>query len=157
MALTLAPSDVLAGLALVLSAYATWKTVRFNERQKSLIDSQERLNKRLLEKEDQESMEEKQADLGATFIKLGSTKYRLKIWNKGKAAAHDVQLEFPDGNDCVIEDDIQSKFPLEVLEPFQAVELIAAVGMDTKRKHTIKIRWSDAHEVSNEKLVYPTL
>lgn len=115
MAFTIAPSDVLASLALALSAYATWKTVSFNERQKTLIDSQERLNRRLLEREDQESREEKQADLGATFIKLGSTMYRLKIWNKGKAAAHNVQLEFPDGNDCVIDDDIQSKFPLEVL------------------------------------------
>lgn len=157
MPYTFAPSDVLAGLALALSAYATWKTVRFNERQKTLIDSQERLNQRLLEREDQESREEKQADLGANFIKLGSTKYRLKIWNRGKAAAHHVQLEFPEGNDCIIEDDIQSKFPLEVLEPSQAVELIAAVGMSTKRKHTIKIRWSDAHNAANEKLVYPTL
>jgi hypothetical protein len=150
-------SDVLAGLALALSAYATWKTVRFNERQRNLIEIQERLNRRLLEKEDQETEEEKQANLGATFVKLGSTKYCLNIWNRGKAAAHYVQLEFPDGNDCVIEDDIQSKFPLEVLEPFQSVELIAAVGMNTKRKHTIRICWSDAHSAANEKLVYPTL
>jgi hypothetical protein len=84
-------------------------------------------------------------------------KCRLKIWNTGKAAAHDVQLEFPEGNDCVIEDDVQSKFPLEVLEPFHGVELIAVLGMDTKRKRKIKIRWSDAHNTANEKLVYPTL
>jgi glycosyltransferase involved in cell wall biosynthesis len=157
MAISLTPTDVLACLALALSAYATWKTVRFNERQKTLIEIQEQLNKRLLEKEDQESKEEKQADLGATFIKLGSTKYRLKIWNKGKAAARNVRLEFPEGNDCVIEDDIASKFPLEVLEQFQSVELIAAVGMDTKRKHTIKLRWADKYNETNEKLVYPTI
>ena len=157
MAISLTTTDVLACLALALSAYATWKTVRFNERQKTLIESQEQLNKRLLEKEDQESRGEKQADLGATFVKLGSTKYRLKIWNKGKAAALNVHLEFPEGNDCVIEDDIQSKFPLEVLEPFQSVELIAAVGMDTKRKHTIKLRWADKYSEINEKLVYPTI
>mgnify|MGYP001551015995 CR=1 FL=1 len=90
MILSITPSDILAGLALALSAYATWKTVSFNNKQKALMDTQARLNKRLLEREDQESKEERQADLGATFIKLGSTKYRLKIWNKGKAPARDV-------------------------------------------------------------------
>jgi hypothetical protein len=157
MAFSLAPSDVLAGLALGLSAYATWKTVKFNERQKSLIESQKRLNQHLLVKEDKESIDEKKADLGASFIKLGSSKYRLKVWNKGKAAARDVRLEFPEGNDCVIQTDLDAKFPLEILETHEAVELIATVGMDTKRKHAIRLRWSDSFSPTNEKILYPTI
>ena len=157
MAISLTPSDILSGLAFLLSAFATWKTVRFNDRQKSLIEIQERLNNRLLEKEQEASAGEKKADLGAAFLKLGSSKYRLKIWNKGKATARNVYLEFPDGNDCLIQSDIDGKFPLEILEPHQSVELIAAVGMDTKSKHTIKLRWADDSSESNEKVVYPTL
>src|SRR5712691_346242 len=98
MAISFTLSDFVAGLAFLLSAYATWKTVQFNDRQKSLIESQERLNQRLLEKEDAESTAEKKADLGATFIKLGSSNYRLKIWNKGRAPARNVLIEFPEGN-----------------------------------------------------------
>ena len=157
MALSLTFSDLLASLALLLSAYATWKTVQFNERQKSLIASQERLNQLLLQKEDAESTAEKKADLGATFIRLGSSNYRLKIWNKGRTAARNVSIAFPEGNDCFIESDISSKFPLETLETHQSVELIAAVHMGTKSKHAIKLSWADDFSSSNEKVVYPTL
>jgi len=81
MAITIDAGDIIAGLALLLSAYATWKTFQFNERQKSLIESQEKLNILLLEKERNESLVEKKANLGASFIKLGNSKYKLKIWN----------------------------------------------------------------------------
>ena len=157
MAISLTLSDIVAGLALLLSAYATWKTVQFNDKQKSLIESQERLNRRLLEKEDAESNEEKKADLGATFIKLGSSNYRLKIWNKGKAVARNVSIEFPEGNDCSVESDIKGKFPLETLDTHQSVELIASVHMGTKSKHAIKLCWADDLGPANEKVVYPTL
>ena len=157
MNISLNPSDVVAGLAFLLSAYATWKTVKFNDRQKSLIESQEKLNQRLLEKEDAESTAEKKADLGATFIKLGSSNYRLKIWNKGRATARNVSIDFPEGNDCFIESDIKSKFPLETLDMHQSVELIAAVHMGTKNKHAIKLSWADDFSPTNEKIIYPTL
>ena len=150
-------SEFLATVALLLSAYATWKTLTFNERQKALIESQELLNQRLLAREDTEQRVGKQAEMGATFVKIGSSSYRLKIWNKGKSAARNVRIEFPDGNDCFIESDVQSKFPLEVLEPHQFVELIAAVGIDTKRKHTISLLWSDELQTHNQKTLYPTL
>lgn len=157
MNISLNASDVLACLAFLLSAYATWKTVKFNDRQKALIESQEKLNQRLLEKEDAESASEKRADLGATFIKLGSNNYRLKIWNKGKATARNVSIDFPEGNDCFIESDIQSKFPLETLDTYQSVEITAAVCMGTKNKHTVKLSWTDDFSPINEKTVYPTL
>jgi len=157
MNISLNASDVLASLAFLLSAYATWKTVRFNDRQKSLIESQERLNQRLLEKEDAESTSEKKADLCATFIKLGSSNYRLKIWNKGKATARNVSIDFPEGNDCFMESDIRSKFPLETLDTHQSVELIAAVCLETKNKHAVKLGWADDFSPINEKIVYPTL
>ncbi len=157
MAISVTSSDIVAGLAFCLSAFATWKTVQFNDRQKSLIESQERLNKRLLEKEDDETREDKKANLGATFIKIGSNNYRLKIWNKGKATARNVSIEALEGSDCLIQSDIDGKFPLEILEMHQSVELIAAVHMGTKRKHSIKLCWSDDFSFTNEKILYPTL
>ncbi|ATS66275.1 hypothetical protein [Xanthomonas citri] len=149
--------DGIAVAAFLLSAYATWKTYQFNEKQKGLIESQERLNRLLLDKEASEASSTKKADLGATFIKLGSNKYRLKIFNKGKSAARNVSIDFPEGNDCLIDSDIEAKFPLERMDPHQSVELIAAVHMQTKSKHVIKLSWSDEHAESNEKLVYQTI
>lgn len=157
MPITFSFGDVVATFALALSAYATWKTFKFNERQNALIESQERLNKLLLDKEASEVVNIKKADLGATFVKLGSHKHRLKIWNKGKSAARNVLLDFPEGNDCLIQSDIDSKFPLEILETHQSVELIAAVSMDTKSKHPIKLIWSDDFSEHNEKMVFPTI
>lgn len=150
-------SDIIAGFALLISAYAAWKTVQFNNKQKSLIESQEKLNLRMLERDEAESRSDKKADLGANFIRLGSNKYRLKIWNKGKTTARNVSIEFPEGNNCIHQSDVSEKFPLEALDTYQSVELIASVHMDTKRKHAIKLIWSDEFNHHNEKTVYPTL
>lgn len=157
MALRLDISDIFAGLALLVSAYAVWKTVQFNNRQRGLIESQERLNRWLLAKEAAESISDQKADLGANFLKIGSGKYRLKIFNKGKAAALNVSIEFPEGNDCFIESDVSEKFPLEILEPYQSVEIVAVVALGTKSKHVVRLIWDDGSGRRNDKIVYPTL
>ena len=149
--------DVLAGCALLLSMYATFTTAHFNRRQKSLIDSQEKLNELLLQKEQAGSVGEKQANLGASLLKLGNSKYRVKIWNQGQCAARNVRIDFPDGNDLVIQRDVDEKFPLEAMGKHQSVELIATVHMGTKAKHAIKLIWEDDHSDLNEKVVYLTL
>ena len=157
MPVTIDTGDVIAGLAFLLSSYATWQTVSFNKKQKSLVESQEKLNNLLLEKENEDSLKEKRADLGASFIKLGSSKYRLKIWNKGASTARNVRIEFPEGNDVVLDSEVTDKFPMESLERYQSVELIAAVHMQTKRKHVVRLIWEDGAQSHNEKLSYPTL
>ena len=154
---SISTSDVIAGLALLLSAFSTCKTIQFNSRQKSLIESQEKLNLRLIKREDAEAKQEKKADLGTTFLKLGNAKYRLKVWNKGKSVARNVRIEFPEGNDCILASEISQKFPLEAIEPHHSVELIAAVDMSTKPKHVVKLIWSDDHSDHNEKLTFPTI
>ncbi|CAG9001118.1 MAG: hypothetical protein CENE_03135 [Candidatus Celerinatantimonas neptuna] len=157
MPVSIDAGDIIAGLAFLLSGYATWQTVSFNKKQKSLVESQEKLNNLLLEKENDDSLKEKRADLGASFIKLGSSKYRLKIWNKGASTARNVKIEFPEGNDVVIDSEVTDKFPMESLERHQSVELIAAVHMQTKRKHVVRLIWEDDSQSHNEKLSYPTL
>lgn len=157
MPVTIDAGDIIAGLAFLLSGYATWQTVSFNKKQKSLVESQEKLNNLLLEKENEDSLREKRADLGASFIKLGSNKYRLKVWNKGASTARNVRIEFPEGNDVVIDSEVTDKFPMESLERHQSVELIAAVHMQTKRKHVVRLIWEDDAQSHNEKLSYPTL
>ncbi len=157
MPITVDAGDVVALLALFLSGYATWQTVSFNKKQKSLFESQEDLNRRLIEKENEGLIKGKKADIGATFIKLGSSSHRLKVWNKGESSARNVRIEFPESEGIVMESDVSSKFPLEVLEKHQSVELIAYVHNGTKRKHTVRLLWDDEAGTNNEKIVYPTL
>lgn len=143
-------SDVLATIALLLSGYATWKSLRAGE-------SEKRLNDFLLEQGKNQELDARKADLGASFLKLGNSKYRLKIWNKGKATARHVNITLPEDNDVLIESDIKAKFPLEVLEQYQSVELIAAPHMGSKQKQKIRLTWADDFSEENEKTLYPTL
>jgi hypothetical protein len=151
------PSDILAGLALLVSGFATFKTIDFSKKQQAVNKVQERLNHELLRKEYAELETQRKADFGAAFSRVGSSNYRLKVFNKGRGAARHVSLEFPEGNHCFDEHDIASKFPLEVLEPQQGVDLIAIMGMDSRRKYAIRVVWSDDFSPSNDKTLYPTV
>ena len=64
---------------------------------------------------------------------------------------------FPEDNQIVSSSELSDKFPMESLERHQAVELIALVHMQTKRKHAVKLIWDDDAKVHNEKLCYATL
>lgn len=157
MNLSFSVGDIWGGLALIVSIYAAHKTIKFNERQKSLIEGQERLNALLLKKEENESLSSQKADLGVSFLRLGNSKYRLKIWNKGKATARNVTISFPEGNEIVPNSELRDKFPLEFLETHGSVELIASVHMQTKSKQVVCLSWSDSFNDQNEKTFYPTI
>lgn len=157
MQLTFTFADIFAGLAFALSCYATWVTVRFNHRQKSLIESQERLNNILLLQAEREKNDASRADLGANFVKLGGGKYRLRIFNKGKSTARNVQIDFPEGNDVLIQSEIDEKFPLEALEQHQSVDLLVGAHLGSKLKHAMRFTWADRADENNQKTVYATL
>lgn len=149
--------NIIAALALGLSAYATWGSHRFKKKEGELMDLQGKVNSLILEKEQREAEQAGQADLGASFVSIGSKKNRLKIFNKGKMPAYNVNITFLGDNDIVLDSEIENKFPMEHIDPGQAVELMAAVHMQTKRKHAIRLRWSDPNGGEREKDVYPTL
>ena len=155
--MTFSLGDIIAGLALLLSAYATWRSHRFKKKEEDLLDVQRKVNSLVLEKEKREAEQAERAELGASFIAIGSKKHRLKIFNRGKAPAHKVSIDFPEGNDIIPDTELRDKFPMELIEPGQAVELIASVHLGTKRKHAIGLRWKDAGGQEREKVVRVTL
>lgn len=149
--------DIIAFLALLLSSYATYRTLKLKKSEKELIDVQKKINYLILEKKTKEAQEASKADLGANFITIGKHRYRLKVFNKGKANAYNVAIEFPNGNDTVLESDIADKFPLELIEPGQSVSLIAAFDVQSKRKMEVKLIWKNESGKLIKKIVYPTL
>ena len=149
--------EIIAALALVISFYATWRTFRFKKSEQELVEIQKKLNTFMLEKEQRDAEQATRAELGAAFVTLGAHKHRLKVFNKGKATAYQVNLNFPEGNDVILQQDIQEKLPLESLERGQSVELIAAVTLSTKRKHAIELLWHDEDGIEHSKVVHATL
>ncbi len=149
--------DIVAILALSLSVYATIKTLKFKKRERELIEIQKKLNLLMLEREEKEIVEGSKADIGTNFITIGKHKHRLKIFNKGKVSAYNVNINILDGKDSFYENEIQSKFPLEILERGQSVELLAAIHSDSKAKYKIMFTWKDEDGNEYEKTTYPTI
>lgn len=148
--------DIIASMALIFSFYATFKTIQFNNRQQDLIKTQATLNQLLLEKETAEADLERQAEVSVNFLRLGNNKCKLKVFNKGRAPARDVTIEFPEGNDVVSESDINSKFPLQSLDVHQSVELIASIYLGSKSKHLVKLQWTDGRSERVTKEMWAT-
>ncbi len=96
------------------------------------------------------------ADLNAHFVPLGTSEHQLKIFNEGNALARQVQVEFPDGNDIIPDSEIRDSFPVESMEPGQAVNLIANFTSQTKTKLTVRLKWQDIDGENQEKIVHVT-
>lgn len=136
-------SEAIAFIAVVVAFYYGWQNSK--------------LTKRLIAKEEHEAQARSRADLGANFMKLGNNSYRLKIFNKGNADARNVRIDFLGDDHCLVQSEVDSKFPHEVMEPHQGVELIAAPHWGSKSKYPMKLIWDDDYKTDNEKMVYPTL
>lgn len=136
-------SDLIAGSALLLSAYATWRTRRINDKQERVLDLEQQVHALTLEREARQAAVAERAEVSCSIVKLGSSKYRLKVFNRGKSTAGNVAVGFPDGNDLVSEREVDSKFPMRTLEPGQSVELLAMVHMQTKAKHLVHLSWEN--------------
>lgn len=145
---------MIALCALLLSAFAIWKTTQFNKRQLALIDSQEKLNRLLVEQRDSEQLDARRADLCAEVIRLDARSYRLKIFNKGKAIATNITLETQ--SDFIATNEVNQLFPLERLEPQGQVLLAVFYGNSTPSKNEILLRWSDREAANKEKNVTVT-
>lgn len=150
-------SDIMAGIALLLSAFATWRTMQFNHAQKKVISQQEKINQILLKKENTQEALSKQADLGANIIKQGSSKYVLKIFNKGNVTARHIRISFPEGDDIIIQSVIDNIFPLELLEVHQSVDVLVAPYIGSQSKLKIKLAWDDDFEDNREKIAIVTI
>jgi hypothetical protein len=149
--------DIVALLALVVSAYSIKKTSDFNKRQNEFIETNDKLNKLLLEKENAELIHKNKADISVNFIKTGKNNHRLKVFNKGNNTAKNIRMEFPDGNSLLYSSDLDTKLPIPILEQHQSIELLAIVGFGSDIRMTVKLIWDDDSGNDNEKILMPTV
>lgn len=148
-------SDIVALIALGLSAFSMKKTVDFNKRQNEFIETNDKLNKLLLNKENQSLLNQTKADISANFISIGKNKHRLKIFNKGQNTAKNIRIEILEGEEILLKDDIEEKFPIQKLEQHHNVEIMALVYKPSPRKAKVKLVWDDDFGKNNEKILVP--
>lgn len=149
---------VLAFFALAVSAYAVLEAKKASSSQARLTDREVELVRQQLEKARREAREEKTADVSARLYKVATSKWRLKVFNKGPAVAENVHLELDDPQkSCVLLSDIEAKLPLKRMEKGGSVEISAAVSFGTSPKEEITVFWDDPDSAEKSKRIEITL
>jgi len=142
-------SDKIAFLALLVTIIcqtrSELKSIKSDLEQKVMKEEQDRLRKLLLEKETKAAISEMKAELGARLVKISKGSYRLKIFNRGKIEARNIEIHFPDndGNEYLVMHDVSDKFPYEILHPQHGIEIIAGLRAYPKRDCRIMGRDAD--------------
>ncbi|MBS0895414.1 hypothetical protein JK211_15510 [Tatumella sp. JGM130] len=146
----------IALLALIVSVYsiitAEIRNRRNSRENKALQEQQNELTKILLEKETDGLIVNKKADLGARMMKTGNH-YTVKIFNKGKSTAYNVNINVDDG--CpIIRSELKDKLPYELLHPQESIDLIASLHFGMQSKYKVQLYWSDDASEKNTKDIY---
>lgn len=136
-------SNIIAVLAFAAAIWSVVQTSRFNKRQNNFSETAERLNRMLIERESNEAASQLKGDIGANFIKIGKSTYRLKVFNRG-ARASNIRIDFLSGEDLILKSQMNEKFPIPALERHQSVELIAAPHFQSTNRAHVKLMWDDS-------------
>lgn len=144
-------SAIIAFIALLVSVVSMHKTNKFSS-------TADRLNRILIEKEQAEGLSSKKADISANLVKISKNDYRLKVFNRGKGVARNVQLfDLNSDESMLIASEIERKFPVPILDPHQSVDIIVAVFLSSNPRAHIKIIWDDDTGSNHEKELTPIL
>jgi hypothetical protein len=133
-------NDLASVVAVVLSFLSIIASIIIYLNQRRYIKTQDKLNILLLRKEQADIDSEGQADVSANVVHIATNKYKIRVFNKGKARAKDVIIRFPEDNAWVIKDDI---FPLEFLDPGKSVDLILMLFAGSQSKTKALLSWQD--------------
>ncbi len=145
-------SAIAAVAALIVSLVSLRKTNRYGA-------TTDRLNRMLIDRETEESIAEKKAEVSANLYKSGRNDYRLKVFNKGKGRALNVRLIDLDVeiDSVLIADEIHLKFPHPILEQHQSIELNACLTLSSSLRTHIKLLWDDETGTNHWKELTPAI
>ena len=85
-------------------------------------------------------------------MKISTGKYKMKIWNSGKATAYNVDFKVPDECENMV---FRDKVPYEFLEPGKNFEEHIIIHSGFLDKFMVTTTWSnkEGHEYSKEQMV----
>lgn len=150
-------SDYIASAALIISAYSAWNTYDFNKKQKPILEQQKLLNEIQMQKNLDEEKLNKAAFMNATIVSMGNSKYKLRIFNEGRAAAKNVKIFVPLQNELYIDDyELKSKFPIEELPAKESLNLTIMRHNNSKHRYQVDLLWEDELSRENKRTVQVT-
>ncbi|MCD4794538.1 MAG: hypothetical protein K8R54_14975 [Bacteroidales bacterium] len=103
------------------------------------------LNKYKLKKIETEKEKEKKAVIEAKIIKENKGKRIIKVYNKGKSIAEDVNVLIPKIKGLYI---IKNPCPIDI-RPQNAIDIIINISTSVPDKIKIKFEWQDNFKDSN--------
>lgn len=136
-------------LSIVIALVAFWDTRKTNKLSRRVNEIEEQLKCYQLEEKKKEIEEFKKACVEARVYKISQGKYKMKIWNSGKATAYDV--DFVVNNEEHKGMVFKDKTPYEVLESGKSYEEHVLVHMGTPRKFTVSTIWKDVDDIEHSK------
>jgi hypothetical protein len=134
--------------AILLSILSFRDSRKANKVRDRLNELEERLKRYAIEEKEKEREQASRACVDARIVNIAKNKYKLKVWNSGKATAYNVDFESsPEYNGIIWRD----KVPYEFLEPGKNFEEHVLVYMGTPRKFTITTTWEDEQGTKHSK------
>lgn len=127
-------------IAILISILSFKDSRKANKVRDRLNEVEEKLKSYALEDKEKEREDASKACVDARIVNISKNKYKLKVWNSGKATAYNVDFEIPSEYNGIIWRD---KVPYEFLEPGKNFEEHVLVHMGTPRKFTITTTWKD--------------
>jgi hypothetical protein len=127
-------------LAILLSILSFIDSRKANKVRDRLNELEEKLKRYALEDKEKERVEASKACVDARIVNIARHKYKMKVWNSGKAIAYKVDFEIPPEYNGII---WREKVPYEFLEPGKNFEEHVLVYMGTPNKFTITTTWAD--------------
>ena len=151
-------SDILALLALLISAYVAIQTRNASKSQAALTDREVALVRLQLENAQRDERTSKTADVAARLYKVGKNDWRLKIFNRGPSIAENVNCSI-EGSDSTLfsASSFADKLPLARMEKGDSVEITAFVHLQSRSKEVVILTWDDSSGVNHTKSVEVTL
>lgn len=148
--LAIIPWEIIAALsALGLSSISIVQTSRFNKRQNDFAETADRLNALLLEKEQNEQIRVRKANVDVNLISKGRGNYELRVFNSG-ADATNIDLEIMEGKSLLSKNELVRKLPYPLLAQNQHFKFPICASLDSPRQIHMKIRWDDENAIGNE-------
>ena len=130
---------IISILALFLALFTYFKHDLKIKKQSSL------LNKYQLEKIENEKEEERRAIIEANVLKLDKGVRKIKVYNKGKSIARDVNVIIPNLDGFQV---TNNPCPIEI-RPQNGMEITLIVFMGGPDKFEIEFEWKDDHSDRN--------
>ncbi|MEA4984156.1 hypothetical protein SDC9_56001 [bioreactor metagenome] len=135
-------------ISIALSAFAILLTIiMYFKHDKRLKKQEEKLNAYQLKKIDNEESENKKALIKGNIIKGNKGSRVLKVFNSGKAVAHNIRVEYLGDMESIFPRD--DHFPYELLNPQDSSEIFLLLAEGASKLH-IKFIWDDDFKKDNE-------